>query len=123
MTAIAAILLVCSHGDRDVAASVHAAAVHAGVDPAMAVAVACVESGLSAKSQNPLGVRSCYGSVTHRPPIAECIAIGARSLANRLRGANGNEATALRIYNGSANAAKYAAQVLRIARFVRGRVR
>ncbi len=95
MTAIAAILLACTHGDRDTAAAIHAAAVHAGVDPAIALAVACVESGLSAKSANPLGVRACYRRVSDRPTVAECIRIGVVSLRNRLRGCGDNQTLAV----------------------------
>lgn len=113
MTTIAAFLLVCAtNADRDVASAVHAAAVHAGVDPAFALAVAAVES--CATGPNPLGVRGCK---------RDCIAIGARSLVNRLRGCNGDERCAARRFRGHrhANAAKYAAKVLKIARFVRDR--
>lgn len=129
MSPLAAILLVCTHGDREVAADVYAASVQAGVDPAMALSVACLESGLSAKSQNPMGVRACYWRMAdrnaidaHRPPIDECIRIGVRSLANRLRGCRGDERCAISAYNNSSHKEAYAKRVLRIMRFLRSRL-
>ena len=125
MTALAAILLVCSHGDRDVAATVHAAAVEQGVDPALALAVACVESGL--QGRNPLGVMvpapSGPGQVAcHRTgqlDTAACVLLGVRSLAHRLRGCGGGERCAARRYNGNKAKVAYAAKVVRIANWVR----
>lgn len=125
MTPLAAILLVCSHGDRDVAADVFAFAVKANVRPELALAVACVESGL--QGPNPMGVMFARPHGAQMPcgaeptPAGVCLAWGVRSLANRLRAADGNERLALARYNGGAHAAKYAAKVLKIARFVRVR--
>jgi len=119
MSLIAAALLVCSHGDRDVAADVVAQAVQQNVPAELALAVACVESGLTAP--NPMGVRDCYR--TGKFDNYACIVIGVRSLANRLRGCGGNVECAAKRYHGTrhANAAKYAAKVARIVRFLRGR--
>lgn len=127
MTPIWAILLCCTAGDAEVAAAVHAAAVQAGVDPALALAVACRESGL--RGRNPLGVMlpapggpgqvACHR--TGQFDAAACMQLGAQSLANRLRGCHGDEQCALRRYNRSKGAAAYAAKVLRLARFVRQR--
>lgn len=141
MTFAAALLLVCSHADTEVIAAVQAAAVTHGVPVPLALAVCAVESGCY--GGNPMGVaqctqgarvaderkrRLCAGKTDAdcgaRPqPLGaqDCVTIGAVSLANRLRAAGGDERKALRIYNRSAHAAKYAAKVLRIARFVRGK--
>jgi hypothetical protein len=107
MTAIAAILLVCSQGDRDVAAAIYAEAVRRDVPVALALAVGCIESGL--RGGNPMGVRRCHSN---------CIAIGVVSLTNRLRGCGGDWRCAARRYNASKGKVKYAARVVRVARFV-----
>lgn len=118
---LANVLMACSSGDRDVAAAVYAAAVQANVDPALALAVACRESGV--QGSNPMGVRACYAGVRDRPSEAKCIAIGVRSLKHRLRGCGGDELCAARRYNNAAGRVAYAAKVLRIVRFVRGKAK
>lgn len=113
MTYLAAIMLVCSRGDSDLASAVAAEAVAQRVPVEFVLAVAAVESGLTSGG-NPLGVRRCN---------RDCIRVGVTSLANRLKGCGGDFACASKRYHGigHANAGQYAARVLRIARFLRGR--
>jgi hypothetical protein len=126
MTALAAILLCCTAGDRDVAAAIHAEAVRRDVPVALALAVGCIESGL--RDPNPLGVMvpapSGRGQVAcHRTgrSAASCIAIGVVSLTNRLRGCGGDWRCAARRYNASKGKVAYASRVVRVARFAQRR--
>lgn len=118
MSLLAAVMLICSSGDRDVAAAVLAEAVAQGVPAELALAVSCVESGLTA--HNPMGVRDCYaGRNNGRFDSQACITIGVRSLANRLRGCGGDQVCAARRFNNAAHKVAYAAKVTRIAKFLR----
>lgn len=128
MTYLAAIMLVCSRGDRDLASAVAAEAVAQRVSVELVLAVAAVESGM--QGANPMGVMVPSGGRgmvacqrSGRFDTNACIAIGVASLANRLRACRGDFACAARRYHGTghANTGQYAARVLRIVAFLRGR--
>ena len=122
MTPIAAILLCCSAGDRDIASAIAAEATRQSVPVELALAIGCAESGLR-KSSNPMGVRDCYVSNNNgRFDVPACIVIGVVSLRSRLQGCGG-ERCALQNYNGSRAKVAYAAKVLKLARFVRQKVK
>lgn len=74
----------------------------------MALAVACIESGI--RGPNPMGVQACYGSVKNPPKPAVCIQIGVRSLKSKLPNVLTKSATkrVFRRYNNSSHRDQYA---------------
>lgn len=118
MSWLSAALLVCSSGDpATVQAVVVAAEAHA-VDPALALAVACIESGF--RGANPMGVHGCYPAHRNGRNQAVCVALGVLSLRNRMRSCGGTEGCALRRYNNHPkHKVRYAKRVAAVAAVVR----
>lgn len=79
---VSAILLLCSNGNPEVAQWVEREAIRQDIDPAWALAVGVLESGL--KPGNTMGVRGCYGKQASKKGTRACIRIGVTSLHNRL---------------------------------------
>lgn len=118
MSWLSAALLVCSNGDPATAQAVVAAAEEHGVDPALALAVACIESGI--RGPSPLGVHGCYQAHRGGRNQTACVTLGVTSLRNRLLGCGGAEGCALRRYNNHPkHKTKYAKRVAAVAAVVR----
>ena len=79
---VTAILMLCSSGDPKVATMVEQEAIRQDIDPAWALVVGLMESGL--KEGNTMGTGNCYGSKAARKGTATCIRLGVESLHNRL---------------------------------------
>ena len=129
---VTTILLSCHSGDPNVATQIEREAVTQRVDPALALAVGVLESGL--QPTNPMGVRACYARYNRdgHHGTAACVRIGVTSLKNRLVAAQGKPnrgqcrrtddptvCRALVVYNQGPQMYGYARHALRIVSFVR----
>ena len=119
MSWLAAALVVCSRGDPVVVQQIVQTAEQQSVPVEMALAVACVESGI--RGPNPMGVQACYGSVRNPPGPAVCIQIGVRSLKSKLPNVLTKSATkrVFRRYNNSSHRDQYACKTYHILEVMR----
>lgn len=90
---VTAILLLCTTGDPQVAQMIEREAIRQDIDPAWALTVGLMESGL--QPNNPMGVRGCYGDKARKKGTRTCIRLGVESLHNRLWSAYTTRASAV----------------------------